>query len=199
MRNEQQDGPAALLALACRLGAGDAALIRAADIVVEAQLAKLCETPRCENYGLGAGCPPHVSGPSGFQELLKDFEQAVVFKIEVPSESLFSSERRDIFRLLHEIAAAIEQSAVREGYRHARAYAGGSCKAIFCRDQPNCRVVGEGGQCRHPDHARPSMSGFGINVARLMKAAGWTMNRAASGNAPNRTSIATVCGLVLLG
>ncbi len=202
MSNEQQDELSALIDLACRLGAGSAKAICTADISIEDDLANLCREPQCENYGLGAGCPPYVSGPSGFRQLLMEFRQAVVFKLDVPSESLFSSDRQDIFRLLHEIAACIEQSAVQMGYRNARAFAGGSCKRLFCQDNPKCRVLSEGGECRHPDRARPSMSGFGINVSKLMQTAGWTLNRANPGNtvkSPSDTSMATVCGLVLVG
>jgi predicted metal-binding protein len=189
----------ALIELACRLGAGSAEVISVADISIEDDLANLCKEPQCENYGQAAGCPPYVSGPSGFRELVRDFKKALVFKIDLPSEILFSSERRDIFRLLHEIAAGLEQAALQLGFRNAKGYAGGSCKRIFCQDHPMCRVLSEGGKCRHPDHARPSMSGFGINVSKLMEAAGWTMHRTLPGATPSKTTMSTVCGLVLLG
>jgi len=188
-----------LIQLACRLGASNAKAISTADISVEDELAKLCREPQCENYGSSAGCPPNVSGPSGFRELLKSYKQAVVFKIDVPSEILFSNERAEIFGLLHEIAAAIEHSAVQMGYRNSKAYAGGSCKRIFCQDHPKCRVLHEGGECRNPEHARPSMSGFGINVSKLMQVAGWTMNRSTPETASDKSSMGTVCGLVLIG
>ena len=188
-----------LIQLACWLGASNAKIIPAAGISIEDDLANLCQESSCENYGQSASCPPHVSGPSGFRKLLNDYEQILVFKIDVPSEALFSSERPDIFRLLHEIAANIEQSAVQMGYRNSRAYAGGSCKRLFCPDHLECRVVSEGGECRNPDHARPSMSGFGINVSKLMLAAGWTMKRSTPGIESGEASMGTVCGLVLIG
>ncbi|WP_281793613.1 DUF2284 domain-containing protein [Desulforhabdus amnigena] len=187
-----------LIQLACRLGASEAAVITAGDISVEDDLADLCKEPGCEKYGQAASCPPYVSGPSGFRELLRKYKRAVVFKIEVPSEVLFSDERRDVFRLLHEIAAGIERAAVLMGYRDSKAFAGGSCKDLFCQDHARCRVVSEGGACRHPDHARPSMSGFGINVTKLMQATGWSMNRAVQGTGRDSTSMGTVCGLVLI-
>jgi hypothetical protein len=76
----------------------------------------------------------------------------------VPSEILYSGENRELFQLLHEIAAGIENSAVKMGFSDAQAYAGGSCKRIFCHDHPECRVISEKGSCRNPDYARPSMS-----------------------------------------
>jgi predicted metal-binding protein len=188
-----------LTKLASELGAGSAKVISTSDISVEDHLANLCKEPRCENYGLSASCPPHVAGPSGFIKLLKKFEKAVVFKIDVSSEILLSSDRREVFRALHEISAFIELSAVEMGYQRSRAYAGGSCKRLFCHDYTHCRVLKEGEACRNPHRARPSMSGFGINVSKLMQVAGWTMSRISQDAGRNEASLGTVCGLVLIG
>ena len=188
-----------LIKQASQSGASGAAAISASDISVEDDLAKLCREPRCESYGLSTSCPPYVSGPSGFRELLKNFKHAIVIKIDVPLEILLSSERSDIMRMLHEIVAGIEQAAVKTGYPGSKAFAGGSCKKIFCHDYEACRVLTEGGECRNPQHARPSMSGFGINVSKLMKVAGWTMNRYTSEADPDIASTAPICGLILIG
>lgn len=188
-----------LIQLAWRSGASDATAISTGGIVIEDDLANLCREPRCESYGLSTSCPPHVSGPSGFRGLLKKFKHAIVIKIDVPLEILLSSERRDIMKLLHEIAVGIEQAAVKTGYFNSKAFAGGSCKTIFCRDHEDCRVLTEGGECRNPRHARPSMSGFGINVSKLMQAAGWTMNRYTNEADSDTASTAPICGLILIG
>jgi predicted metal-binding protein len=123
----------------------------------------------------------------------------VVFKIDVPSEILLSSERCEVFRALHEIAAGIEHSAIEMGYHHSRAYAGGSCKRLFSQGYTYCRVLAEGGECRNPHRARPSMSGFGINVSKLMKVAGWTMSRITQDSSRDKDSMGTVCALILIG
>jgi len=188
-----------LIKLACRSGASGAAAISASDISIEDDLAKLCREPQCESYGLSTSCPPHVSGPSGFRKLLKKFKHAIVIKIDVPLEILLSSERSDIMRLLNEIVAGIELAAVKTGYPSSKAFAGGSCKKIFCHDYEGCRVLTEGGECRNPRYARPSMSGFGINVSKLMQASGWTMNRYNSEDDPDTASTAPICGLILIG
>ena len=188
-----------LTQLAYQIGASGATAISTGDILVEDDLANLCREPRCESYGLSTSCPPHVSGPSGFRGLLKKFKHAIVIKIDVPLEILLSSERRDIMKLLHEIAAGIEQAAVKTGYPASKAFAGGSCKKIFCYDYESCRVLTEGGECRNPRYARPSMSGHGINVSKMMQVAGWTMNRYNSEADPATASTATICGLILIG
>lgn len=188
----------ALLQYAQGAGATAAAVIPAADIVVDDDLADRCRKPRCESYGLSKSCPPSVPGPSEFRRMLKKLSQAIFFKIDVPSEILLSSERGECFQLLHEIAAGIEQSAVKTGFAGARAYAGGSCKKIFCYDHPECLFLSQKGKCRNPGSARPSMSGFGVNVAKLMETAGWTMNWVTHDTDGATTQMASVCGLVLI-
>jgi predicted metal-binding protein len=187
-----------LIQRALRAGAGDAVVISTGDIVIDAGLAERCREPRCENYGLSKSCPPHVAGPASLEKDLARFSRAIFFKIDVPSEVLYSSERREVFQLLHEIASGIENRAVSLGFNDARAFAGGSCKKIFCREHLQCRVLSENGQCRHPEHARPSMSGFGIHVAALFKTVGWTMNGFMQNPDATTTKTATVCGLVLI-
>ena len=54
------------------------------------------------------------------------------------------------------------------------------------------------GTCRNSDQARPSMSGFGIDVASLFKAAGWNMDWVFDDNGRTKTKMANVSGLVLI-
>ena len=99
-------------------------------------------------------------------------------------------------KLLHEIVAAVEQAAVHMGYRNSRGFAGGSCKLLFCPEEADCKVVSGGEDCRYPESARPSMSGFGIDVGKLMRSAGWSGEKAD----PEADSTPTwVAGLVLIG
>jgi len=188
-----------LIQVACRDGASDAKSVSTADVTVDESLTNFCRDSGCENYGLAISCPPHVSGPAGFKELLKDYTQAVVFKIDVPTETLLSKSSIEIFRSLHRIAADIEAAAVEKGYDQSKAFAGGSCKPLFCQDHPDCLALSENGKCRHPHIARPSMSGFGINVSRLMEAAGWQMDRITRETDPEAVEMGMLCGLVLIG
>ncbi len=181
-----------------RLGASDSRVIDASRISVENELAALCREPSCENLGRSMSCPPHVSGPEGFRKVLRHYRYAIVFKIDVPTEMLLSAERRGIFEILHTIASDIERQAVALGCLRAKAFAGGSCKQIFCHDHEDCRVLARAGGCRHADHARPSMSGFGINVSALMATAGWTLDRVDRETDPETIPTGTVAGLVLV-
>lgn len=181
-----------------RSGASQVVIVSAKDIVVDHELADRCKTPRCENYGLAKSCPPHVSGPSIFKERLETYDQAIFFNIIVPTKNLFSSDRREFFQLLHEIGAGIELSAVEKGFEGAKAYTGGSCKKIFCHDHLECRVVSGNGKCRNPLSARPSMSGFGVDVAKLTEACGWTMEKVPQDTDVTADKTAKIYGLVLV-
>ncbi|MCF8029135.1 MAG: DUF2284 domain-containing protein [Desulfobacteraceae bacterium] len=183
---------------ALELGATAAAVISADQIVVDESLADKCRNPKCINYGLSKSCPPHVAGPSAFKELLETVSRAIVFKIEVPSEVLYSGQNLELFQLLHETAAGIEQAAIRMGFSGARAYAGNSCKKVFCADYLECRALGEDGQCRNPDRARASMSGFGVNVAKLYAAAGWERKGVTHETDSGSIRMDSICGLVLI-
>lgn len=188
-----------LVRLARTLGSSDVRAISAKEISVEDKLANLCREPKCMNYGLSPSCPPHVGGPSEFRNLKKHYEQAIVVRLVVPSAALFSDERKDIMRLLHEIVAGIEQGAVQMGFISAKAFAGGSCKNIFCEAHAACRVLSENGECRNPRQARPSMSGFGINVSELMKVCGWPGDIKTSEAEAAGEPMSWVAGLVLVG
>jgi predicted metal-binding protein len=185
---------------AYQAGASGIAIVATGDIVVESDLADRCREPRCENYGLSRSCPPHVAGPVAFKKELEAYSKALFFRIDVPAEILYSSDSRELFHLLHEIAAGIEKAAVARGLTRAKAYAGGSCKSIFCHDHPECQALAGPGTCRNPQSARPSMSGFGINVAELLRSAGWHAAGDATLGRPDMTAGKTtyICGLVLL-
>ena len=188
-----------LIVSAIHLGASEVGVISPMDIRVEDNLAGLCNgDPACENYGLSMSCPPHVGGPAKFREWQKHSNFALVFRIDVPAAVMFSEERREVMQLLHEIVASVEQEAIEMGYHGSMSFAGGSCKKLFCGDQNDCRVLAENGACRNPDSARPSMSGFGINVAKLMQSAGWPLKPAKPDDASDAESMTWVAGLVLI-
>ncbi len=179
-------------------GATMAARIDPAAIKVEDKLAEYCQSPKCPHYGLSMSCPPHVAGPAKMRRLLESSSHAIVLRLEIDSESLNGEQRPEVFRLLQEISAAVEREAVRQGFQGAQAFAGGSCKMSFCADDEECRVLAGRGPCRYPDSARPSMSGYGINVGALMRAAGWSTDLFKHEEEEGDNPLAWVAGLVLL-
>ena len=182
-----------------RLGATSAAIILSEDIQVKDNLAALCNGDyTCPNYGLAASCPPYVKGPVEFRKWQAESKYSVTVKIEVPASAMFSDERKEVMQLLHQIVAAVEQKAVEAGFVKSKAFAGGSCKELFCEDQEACCVVAENKTCRHIEVARPSMSGFGIDVTRLMQSCGWSAPKAEQSNVSDQNATSWVAGLILL-
>jgi predicted metal-binding protein len=155
------------------MGATDAALIASSEIRIEAELAVLCSgDPPCKNFGKAPSCPPHVGGPGEFIKWRDKSPYTIVVRIDVPTEIMFSEEQREVMRLLQENLAALERATIDMGFTQSKAFAGGSCKKVWCFDHPTCRVLSKNDPCRYPDKARPSMSGYGVNVTKLMESAG---------------------------
>jgi predicted metal-binding protein len=187
-----------LLRHALELGVSDARLIDAARIRVEDDLAKICKEPGCPGYGQGANCPPHVMQPEAFRRLLHDYPRAMVFKFDVPTEVLLGDGRFEVSRIVHETAADLERHALTCGYADARGLAAGSCRRIFCPGKKHCRVLEGDGGCRHPEAARPSISGLGVNFFELSRTVGWPIHKITSESNPADVPMGLMAGMVLL-
>ncbi len=155
-------------------GATRVAVISPGEISVKNHFADFCREPGCPAYGKSMSCPPNVSGPEGFRKKLEASQYAVVIRLEVDKASLMGTGRHEIFRILQALAAVTEQKAKSLGFTGSEGFAAGSCKISFCKKYEYCQVLHGSGECRHPDSARPSMSGFGVDVGKLMKSAGWS-------------------------
>lgn len=182
-----------------KLGATSSAIISSREIQVKDNLAALCNGEYiCPNYGLAASCPPYVEGPVEFRKWQAQSKYSIIVKIELPTSVMFSNERRGVMQLLHQITAAVEKKAIETGFKNSRAFAGGSCKELFCEDQEKCCVLTENKPCRHIEFARPSMSGFGIDVTQLMKSSGWSALKADKSNLSDKNAVSWVAGLIML-
>ena len=188
-----------LIHLTISLGASKAHIISSDRIVVEDQLAQKCIEPKCENYGLSYSCPPYVEGPESFRELIKTHPRALVIRLVIPSSMLLSWERLDLGRVLHELVATVELEARKIGYARSSGFAGGSCKELYCQDHLSCQRIEEKGPCRHPDLARPSMSGYGIDVFQLVKSCDWETNPNQEEELPDEDQLSWVAGLIMIG
>ena len=160
-----------LVDIATNAGASAAAFIKARQLVIDASLAQACTS--CPHHGQGAGCPPHVEGPAAMRNWCLQAETALAVRLDVPAATLLSEERAEAMRLLHRLVVHVELTAIALNYPRSRGFAGGSCRHLFCREQSTCLRLTEQGTCRNPLQARSSMSGFGIDVAKMMESAGW--------------------------
>jgi len=188
-----------LIQHAIDLGVSDAKIVSVEEISVEDHLAKMCEEPRCDGYGQAINCPPHVMKPDRFREYISQYEFALVFKLDVPTEILLTSDRFDVARIIHETAANIEQFAIDDGHTNSKGLAAGSCKRIFCSGYDKCIVLNDGGDCRFPDLARPSMSGLGVNFFKLSKVLGWQIKKITKDSNPDDVPMGMMAGMVLIG
>jgi predicted metal-binding protein len=182
-----------------KLGATSSAIISTKEIQIKDDLAALCNGEYiCPNYGLAASCPPYVGGPAEFRKWQAQSKYSITVKIELPTTVKFSDERNGVMQLLHHIVSAVEQKAIEMGCKNSKGFAGGSCKKLFCDDQEMCCVVAENKPCRHIEVARPSMSGFGIDVTQLMLSSGWPAQKAENKNSSDKEDTSWVAGLIIL-
>jgi predicted metal-binding protein len=188
-----------LIDLAISLGASEAHILSSDELVINDQLARKCIEPKCENYGLSYSCPPYVEGPESFRELIKTHPRALVIRLVIPSSMLLSSEWLDLGRVLHELVATVELEGRKIGYARSSGFAGGSCKELFCQDHLSCQRIEEKGPCRHPELARPSMSGFGIDVFQLVESCDWETNLNQEEELPVADQKSWVAGLIMIG
>ena len=126
------------------------------------------------------------------------FDRAVFFKIDVEPELLFSQEQFKPFDEIFRIALRLEKRAMELGWKDARGLGAGSCKPVFCPDAP-CAVLADGGKCRVPDLARPSMEALGINVFKLAKKVHWPIYQITRATDPREIPSAMLAGIVILG
>jgi predicted metal-binding protein len=184
---------------AINLGATSSAIISSKEIQVKDNLAALCNGEySCPNYGLAASCPPYVEGPVGLRKWQAQSKYSIPVKIELPTSVMFSDERKGVMQLLHQIVAAVEQKAIARGLKNSKGFAGGSCKELFCEGHEKCCVVTEDKPCRHRELARPSMSGFGVDVPLLMQSSGWSASKAEKSNLSDKDATIWVAGLIIL-
>lgn len=161
---------------ALEMGASHAAVIKAADIPVDERITLKCRVPRCFGYGVGAHCPPHTMQPKELQDYLAQYEHAVFFTIDAPSEVIVRDratikERVDVYQLVYKIVNKIESMAFYDGHYLAFGFGAGSCRHTFCGKMENCQAL-EGGKCRFSLLSRPSMEAVGIDVFKMMATQG---------------------------
>ena len=158
-------------------GATKAKIIRAQDIVVDERIPLKCQIPRCFGYGAGAHCPPNTLKPAELRVLLAKYAWAVLFVKEVPPSVIVRDratikERIDAYQNVYKIVSELESLAFYEGHYLAFGFAAGSCKHTFCYQHETCQAL-EGKRCRYSILSRPSMEAVGMDVYKMVTAAGW--------------------------
>jgi predicted metal-binding protein len=187
-----------LVAFAMSLGISDARVLGVDEIRVEDRFRTYCGEPRCTNYNTSINCPPHSMTPAQFRDHIKSFRLVLAFKFDMPAEAVHGTGLREASLLLHETTAAIEHQSKTLGFERAGGFSSGGCKQTLCFEYEDCAALQVGGQCRHSDKARPSLSGMGVNWYELSQALGWVMRKPENEDLNERAETITMGGLVFL-
>lgn len=189
---------------ALELGAARAAIVKTSEIPVEEAVMNKCRNPICFGYGASPHCAPHAMKPAELRELLKGFEYAVLFAIDVPAAQIVSNKDREKLTALRnafvkdfEIVLALEGQAFYDGYYKAFGFGAGTCRRFFCFAEPNCAVL-EGNSCRHPILARSAMEAVGIDVYKLVARQGWDIYPVGEGVEEKCVEKGNVVGIVIV-
>lgn len=187
---------------ALELGATRAAVIRAEDIPVDERVTLKCRIPRCFGYGAGAHCPPNTLPPAELRELLKKYQWAVLFNLDVPPEVIVRDkatikERVAVYQQVYKMVSEVESMAFYDGHYLAFGFGAGSCRHTFCGQQENCQAM-EGKRCRFSLLSRPSMEAVGIDVYQLVARQGWDIYPIGSGAKPADLPKGVLAGIVIV-
>lgn len=128
--------------LAVQLGAEDAKLMKAEQVVVKNWTHWKCRYG-CPSYGKRLMCPPYTPSPEETRALLDEYEQALLFRYKPPTTQT--------------IAVELEKRIFLEGFYSAISFTSGGCR--LCKE---CNI--KDGLCIKPKEARPSMESCGISV-----------------------------------
>jgi predicted metal-binding protein len=173
--------------LALELGASEAKVIRANEIVVENRVVLKCRVG-CKNYGKTLMCPPYSPSVDDFRSVLSVYCYALVLKFKSKAEASpevakllskdendtsltedmqekirtfwasWKQDKLDLLKMIHEL----EKAAMNKGYTLALGFTTGSC--MIC---DKCNV--EQKICIHPIEARYSAQSVGINIKQTLE------------------------------
>jgi len=162
---------------AVELGATDARIISARQVVIDPRVRLKCLVPRCHLYGETPNCPPYTPEPQQMRKTIEKYEYAILMKNDVlPVEDFVDNEKWHKAHMAHQgkthrIVSGVEALAFNDGYYFAAGFAAGGCKTALCGGRI-CQFL-DSGRCRFPLKARPSMEAVGIDVYRLVSEVGW--------------------------
>jgi predicted metal-binding protein len=109
----------------------------------------------CKSFGKNLQCPPRGLSIEETRNLLQSYHRILLVEGEPPSVNF------------HRRLLDLERAAFLAGHHKAFVLGAGPC--------PVCDVCPDNGNCRHPEHARPSMEGCGIDVYKTVQDAGITL------------------------
>lgn len=141
------------IAIAMRLGARGAKIIRPRDVVTGSWVRWKCQFG-CDGFGSSRMCPPHSPTPEQTRRMLDKYVRGILF--EAPANTT------------KKIAAKLEREVFLAGHYKALGLGSGPC--LLCQE---C-AFDQG--CRHAEEARPAMEACGIDVFATAREHGFTID-----------------------
>ena len=175
---------------AFELGAIEAKVIPAGDVVVEDRVVLKCKTG-CDDYGSKLCCPPYAPSVDEFRKMLKEYHFALFLKFRAnarvdgdvakslmrylydpeitgerkeKAQKYYAEWSEDARRVLLAVLE-LERTAFNSGYPFAVGFMAGSC--ILCA---KCNVAAK--VCAHPTMMRYPEHAVGINMIKTAEMAG---------------------------
>jgi len=165
-------GPKKYVEQALAAGADEAKIVPVANVKTAEWVRLKCQFG-CDGFGKGLCCPPRTPTPEQMKRVLADYRRALIYSY-VCTPSDYRPKRRRMRRLV----AELERTAFLDGLYKAFGLADGPCR--LCR---TCDVTSD---CRHPEDARPSMEGCGIDVYATARNSGIELDVATRRDGPSK-------------
>ncbi len=175
-------------------GAGNGAVLSAADVVTDRSFRDICASNGCGMFGKCYMCPPDVGDIEELMAKIRTFEQAFLYQTVIPLEDSYDFEGMMEGRMKHQ-RITMEVEKVLKTWMNAENHAADAEKTTTGNEEkvqagnvkkapeylhlgvggcgvcrPCAKIAGE--PCRFPDLAMASMESYGINVAETAAKAG---------------------------
>jgi predicted metal-binding protein len=150
-------------------------------IVVEEWVRWKCKYG-CKAYGKHLTCPPHTPKPDETRKLLKNYEKAIITRFDAKPNAGISYIHIHHFLWeailkIQDTMFELERRSFLSGYYKAFALTALPCS--YCEycipERKELMEQISKKLCEHPDKARPSMEGCGIDVFRTVRNAGYEL------------------------
>lgn len=150
MRKNNQDPLLKYTRMALAGGADEAKLVPASNVVTAEWVRLKCQFG-CSGYNKRLCCPPLTPTPEETRKMLTEYRRALIYSYTCTPRGYRAKRLR-----MQKLIVAIERAAFLDGFYKALGLMAGPCRL--------CAECNRDGLCRHPEQARPSMEGCGIDV-----------------------------------
>lgn len=149
------------------LGADNAQVISASEIVLDRIFRDICASNSCGMYGKCWMCPPDVGDIDTLMSDIQKYDYALVYqKISALEDSFDFEGMVEAKRVFYELTKSLKSTVDASKFSKILHIGAGGCGV--------CRVCSkkDGKPCRFPDLAIPSLEAYGVNVSKLAASAG---------------------------